>query len=37
MIRIGLIGDFDPEVKAHVAIPQALQLASDELVSKVNC
>jgi CTP synthase (UTP-ammonia lyase) len=37
VIRIGLIGDFDPEVKAHVAIPQAIQLASHELSSQVNC
>lgn len=28
--------DFDLEVKAHVAIPQAIQLASDELASQVN-
>src|SRR5436305_12424662 len=27
-VRIGLIGDFNPEVKAHIAIPQALTLAS---------
>ncbi len=27
-IRIGLIGDFNPEVKAHVAIPRAVALAS---------
>jgi CTP synthase (UTP-ammonia lyase) len=31
MIRIGLIGDFDPEVKAHIAIPKAIQLAADQL------
>lgn len=31
MIRFGLIGDYDPEVKAHQAIPVALQLAADEL------
>lgn len=37
MIKIGLIGDFDAEVKAHVAIPQAIQLASNELASQVNC
>jgi len=33
---IGLIGDFNPEVTAHVAIPRAIQLASEELSSKVN-
>jgi CTP synthase (UTP-ammonia lyase) len=27
-IRIGLIGDYDPEVKAHIAIPRAVVLAS---------
>jgi CTP synthase (UTP-ammonia lyase) len=27
-IRIGLIGDYDPEVKAHIAIPRAVALAS---------
>lgn len=26
--RVGLVGDYDPEVKAHVAIPEALALAS---------
>jgi len=31
MIRIGLIGEFDQEVKAHIAIPQALELASNDL------
>jgi len=31
MIRIGLIGEFREEVKAHIAIPQALELASREL------
>ena len=30
-IRIGLIGDFDPQVKAHVAIPQAVALAARAL------
>jgi CTP synthase (UTP-ammonia lyase) len=33
MIRIGLIGEFDPVVEAHVAIPQALELASKDLAS----
>jgi CTP synthase (UTP-ammonia lyase) len=27
-IRIGLVGDYDPEVKAHIAIPRAVALAS---------
>jgi CTP synthase (UTP-ammonia lyase) len=31
MLRIGLIGEFDPAVEAHVAIPQALELASTDL------
>jgi len=31
MLRIGLIGDYDPSVKAHVAIPQALALAANAL------
>jgi CTP synthase (UTP-ammonia lyase) len=26
--RVGLVGDYNPEVKAHVAIPKALALAS---------
>src|SRR5260370_42388054 len=30
-IRIGLIGDYHPDVTAHVAIPQAIALASREL------
>lgn len=30
-MRIGLIGDFDPQVKAHVAIPQAVALAANAL------
>lgn len=29
-IRIGLIGDYSPNVRAHVAIPQALELASGQ-------
>lgn len=33
MIRIGLIGEFNPEVEAHIAIPQALELASNDLAS----
>jgi len=35
MIRIGLIGDYDEEVKAHVAIPKAIQLAANELGCEV--
>ena len=31
MIRIGLIGELNQETKAHVAIPQALELAGHEL------
>ncbi|MFF2912690.1 hypothetical protein [Paenibacillus sp. NPDC057934] len=31
MSKIGLIGDFDAEVAAHIAIPQAIQLASQDL------
>lgn len=31
MIRVGLIGDYDEQVKAHVAIPLALGLAADAL------
>jgi CTP synthase (UTP-ammonia lyase) len=30
-IRIGLIGDFNPAVTAHQAIPKAIQLAADSL------
>ena len=33
MIRLGLIGEYKPEVKAHVAIPLALQLAAHDLAS----
>ncbi|GLX70516.1 CTP synthase C-terminal region-related (seleno)protein [Paenibacillus glycanilyticus] len=36
MIRIGLIGDYDPEVKAHVAIPLAIELAANELGLQTN-
>jgi CTP synthase (UTP-ammonia lyase) len=32
-VRIGLIGDFNPDVIAHIAIPQALTLAA----RKVEC
>lgn len=31
MVKIGLIGDYDAEVVAHQAIPQALGLAADDL------
>lgn len=31
MIRIGLIGEFKPDVTAHIAIPQALELAARDL------
>ncbi|MBO0794315.1 MAG: hypothetical protein J2P36_25660 [Ktedonobacteraceae bacterium] len=31
MIRVGLIGEFNKEAKAHVAIPQALDLAAHDL------
>ncbi len=31
MLRIGLIGEFDPGIVAHVAIPQALELAAKDL------
>jgi CTP synthase (UTP-ammonia lyase) len=31
MIHIGLIGEFNPSVEAHLAIPQALKLASNDL------
>ena len=30
-IRIGLIGDFSPQVRAHTAIPRAVELASSNL------
>ena len=30
IIKIGLIGDYSPQVTAHVAIPKALQLAAAE-------
>ena len=35
MVRIGLIGEFNHEVKSHVAIPQALQLAGRDLAYHV--
>ena len=33
--RIALIGDYHPQVRAHVAIPQALQLAADALACAI--
>jgi len=30
-VRIALIGDCDPAIRAHAAIPMALHLASDEM------
>jgi len=34
-VRIALIGDYNPTVKAHVAIPKALELAASDLSGKV--
>src|SRR5258707_3357751 len=34
-IRIGLIGDFNPQVKANVAIPEAIALAAQEIKQEV--
>ena len=31
IIKIGLVGDYSPDVTAHVAIPKALKLAADEM------
>ena len=31
MIRVGLIGDYNPQVLAHIAIPQAIALAAQDL------
>ncbi|WP_054941165.1 CTP synthase C-terminal region-related (seleno)protein [Paenibacillus ihuae] len=36
MFRIGLIGDYDAQVTAHVAIPQAIRLAAEDLGSPVS-
>lgn len=36
MIKVGLIGDYDSEVVAHQAIPQALGLAADDLGVQVD-
>lgn len=35
-IKIGLIGDYSPEVTAHVAIPKALGLATEEIKCGIN-
>jgi len=35
VVRIALVGDYHPEVKAHVAIPRALKLAADGLAGVV--
>ncbi|MDG0809177.1 CTP synthase C-terminal region-related (seleno)protein [Cohnella rhizosphaerae] len=37
MIRVGVIGDYKTEVKAHIAIPQALRLTADTLGVQVDC
>ena len=34
-LKIGLIGDYSPEVTAHVAIPQALALAASGMESEI--
>jgi CTP synthase (UTP-ammonia lyase) len=34
--RVGLVGDFNPSVRAHVAIPKALELAADVTGYKSN-
>ena len=34
--RVGLVGDFNPNVRAHVAIPKALELAADVTGYKSN-
>jgi len=31
MMHIGLIGEYNPQVKAHIAIPRAIELAADDL------
>lgn len=36
LINIGLIGDFNPVVTAHIAIPKALRLSGDKLLCQVN-
>jgi CTP synthase (UTP-ammonia lyase) len=34
-VRLGLIGDYNPEVKAHIAIPKALAFASEAIGCRV--
>ncbi len=34
-LQIGLVGDYSPEVTAHVAIPKALALAANDARAKV--
>ncbi|MDQ0114015.1 hypothetical protein [Paenibacillus harenae] len=36
MIRVGLIGDYDQEVKAHEAIPLSIELAANDLGYQVD-
>ncbi|MNI74374.1 hypothetical protein D3C73_1304560 [compost metagenome] len=36
MYRIGLIGDYDAQVTAHTAIPQAIRLAAEDLGAPVS-
>jgi len=36
-IKIGLIGDYKPQVTAYIAIPKALQLSSERLNYPVKC
>ena len=35
-VSIGLMGDYDPEKKAHIAIPEALKLVSEEIQIKID-
>lgn len=34
-LRFGLIGDYTPEVRAHIAIPKALELAANETDAEI--
>ena len=34
-VRIALIGEYNPEVRAHVAIPKAIKLAAEALACAV--
>ncbi|CAM4316656.1 CTP synthase C-terminal region-related (seleno)protein [Paenibacillus tarimensis] len=36
MFTVGLIGDYDEGVVAHIAIPQAIQLAADDIGTEIN-